>query len=326
MTKIHEIVKAMKDLDVSILGENDQVEEWVSTGCVALDSIMGGGIPVGRVTEMFGDPSSGKSLIASQAAGMAQQEGGIAAYLDSESTVSKKMMQMLGVNIDDLIYEQPNTVEEVFATIEQLIAARAKYEPDKLLFVVWDSIAATSAQAEMDNEVGKANYGLQAKLISQSLRKITRVIAEQRVCLLFLNQIRENIGVMFGDKDTTFGGLAVGFHSSVRVKLDLCGKLKAKDGKHITGLKTRATCIKNKTDNPFQFFEFPIYFGSGVDDAEASFNFLKESGLLKTNGNTYILKTNTMEVSFMKSQWPDLYNENYDDIAQFIMDFEPNWS
>jgi recombination protein RecA len=326
MTVAADIVKALKKLklDVSLLSADDSpctVDAWISTGCVALDVIMGGGLPVGRLTEMFGEPSSGKSLVAAQIAAVAQEEGYIVAYADTETAVSKAMMAKIGVNIDELIYASPDTIQEVFDFFEKTLDTIAEVAPDKLVVMIWDSVAATSSKAEMEKEWGNVGYLDHARIISQSLRKFTRRISKEQVALLFLNQTREKLGVLFGDKIATFGGKAVSFHSSVRVQLDLMNKLKVKDGKRakIVGMNTRAVVIKNKVAMPFKDTMLPIYFGNAIDDPLASYNWLLANGYI-TGSAVKTLNIGNIELKFKKTTWRRLYDKHFDVIANAMLD------
>lgn len=325
------IVKALKKegmLDVSILSDSDSpcvVNEFLSTGCVALDAILGGGLPVGRVTEFYGDASTGKSLIAAQVVALAQQEGNLATYIDTESAVSIDMMREVGVDVDSLIYASPDTIEEVFTTFEKVVELKKKLKDDSVLLIVWDSIAATSIQQEIQNDYGKATMGRHAQLISQGLRKFNHVISKNRICLLLVNQTREKIGVMFGDNTATFGGKAVSFYSSVRVDLNLGAKLKgvsAKGKGRIIGINTIATCTKNKVAMPFRKCTLPIYFGSGIDDVKASLAFLVENGLVEGTGRGYTLQLAGKDHKFSKASFPAFYDKHYEDVAEVILNYD----
>ena len=308
--------------DVTTLDDESSpcvVGEWMSTGCVALDSILGGGLPVGRVVEIYGDNSTGKSLIAAQVAALAQESGDIVAYADTESAVSKTIMEAVGIDFSNMIYLTPDTVEEVFEFFDATIDAKSSMK-DKRLLLIWDSIAATSVDTEIKQVYGKATMGKHAQVISQSMRKIIRKISKNRVCVLFLNQTREKIGVMFGDNVTTFGGKAVGFYASIRVQLKYGQKLK--EEKKVVGMQARATVTKNKVAIPFKRCTLPIYFGHGIDDTLASFDYLKEAGLLERSGKYYKIKGLSDIDSFTSENWEETYDKNYDVISQLIMESE----
>lgn len=330
MSSATDIVKSLRKqkLDVSILSDENSpciVKGRLSTGCLVLDAIMGGGLPFGRLTTMYGDASSGKSLIAAQIAALAQQDGVLVAYDDTEGTVSIEMMKMLGVNVDDLIYTSSDTIEDVFNFFEHTLAEKNKIAPDKDLLLIWDSIAAASSDTEMENPYGKSNMGRNAQVISQSLRKFSHAIAKENVCALFLNQVRQKIGVMFGDSTATPGGEAVRFYSSVMVKLDLAAKLKApaKKGKpKIIGMNTTATCVKNKTAFPFRSATLPIYFGHAIDDPKATMLYLIDQEMVTASGAYYTLELNGKQYKFTKKTFVELYDKMYDDIAALVMSIE----
>jgi len=311
-----------KKIDVTLLSEDTSpctVSEWISTGCLALDRICGKGIPVGRVMEIYGDESTGKSLIAEQIASVAQQDGHIVAYADTETAVSKDMMEEVGVNIEELIYASPDTVEEVFKFFDAIIESKRERSPETVLVLIWDSIAATSSLQEMENEYGKLGYPSQAKLISQGLRKITRAIANDKVCMVLLNQIRQNIGVMYGPKETTFGGMAVKFHASIRVQLFKAGKITTAN-KKVIGISTKAVVVKNKLAPPFQETILPIYFGHGIDDARATLNYLKAHDLMvcPKGAREYTIAIDGEDIKVKSSEWPTFYEDNYATIEKMV--------
>lgn len=331
MTKAQEIVKDLrtKKLDVTLLSEESSpcvITDWMSTGCLALDAILGGGLPVGRVTEIYGDPSTGKSLIAAQVAALVQQEGGLVVYADTETAISLDMMKEIGVDTDEMIYASPDTVEEIFDLFESTIDSRKKYAKDSMLLLIWDSVAATSTHYEMEKAYGDATMATHARMISQGLRKITRKISKEKVCILLLNQTRTKMGVMFGDKTSTLGGKAVSFHSSMRVKLDITSKISipSKQGKKkkIIGMDTEATCVKNKVAVPFRSCRLPIYFGHGIDDAKASLCFLEDNGLVTGSGQWKVITISGKEVKFQKKTWQDTFDKHYDAIADMILAFD----
>ena len=314
---VKKIVEDLVKHGVSLLGDEGSpcvVNEWLSTGCVALDVIMGGGLPVGRVTEIYGDTSTGKSLIAAQVAALAQEDGHIVVMVDTETAVSLPIMEAVGVDISNMLYATPDTVEEVFTIFEKAIVSKAQHDPDKLLLLIWDSIAATSVMMEMNEEYGKAMMGRHAAIISQGLRKITRHISKGRVCALFLNQTRQKLGILYGDNEATFGGKAVSFYSSVRVRLKLSSKIKSKE--RIIGIDTVASVVKNKVAVPFRDARLPIIFGHGIDDAMASFHYLDKNGIFERSGSWYTLKG--IKGKFQRSTWDGVYDEHYDHISNMI--------
>jgi len=326
MTKASEIVERMKDkkFEVSLLSEEGspcKVTEWISTGCLALDVIMGGGLPVGRYVEIYGDPSSGKSLIAAQVAAVAQEQGYTVVYVDTETAVSIDMLKKIGVNVDDLIYASPDTVEEVFKFFEEAIDIKHSVDPDGIMVFIWDSIAATSSRDEMTKDYGQLGYPSQARIISQSLRKITHRISEERIAALFLNQTRKKLGVMFGDDVATFGGGAVSFYASVRVALRLSNKIKiAKKKGNIVGMNTKAVVVKSKVGIPYREATLPIYFGSAIDDAKASLMWLKEMDYITMSGSWHHLMIGDEDIKFQAEGWEKVYDEHFEDISNTMLE------
>jgi recombination protein RecA len=320
---IDDLKKSKKvTIDFSLLADDNSpcvVSEWMSTGCLALDTIMGGGAPVGRIVEIYGDNSTGKSLIAAQIASVAQQDGAIVAYVDTESAVSLKIMEAVGVDIKKLLYTSPDTVEEVFEFFEAVLDSKEKRFPNKRIVLIWDSIAATSVQQEMDNAYGKSTMGRHANVISQSMRKFTRRISKEHVCCIFVNQTREKIGVMFGDNETTFGGKAMGFYSSIRIRLKMGQKIK--DGRRPIGIESRATVVKNKCGIPYLSAELPIYFGHGIDDALATLQYLQAGDKVDRKGRNYQIRDTDLP-EFTKASWEDFYDKNYDAIAKIVTSME----
>lgn len=304
-------------IDVSILSDSADVTEWIPTGSLVLNYVMGGGIPVGRVVEIYGDSSTGKSLIAAQIAAEAQKNHFTVLYLDTESAISKPILEAVGVNVDDILYTEPDTIEQVFKLMEGAIEI-ADRNKERLL-IIWDTIAATSTKSEMEKETGESTMGIHARLISQGMRKITRVISKKSVALLCINQTRQKLGVMFGDTTATFGGKAMEFYSSVRIKLNKGQKIK--DDKKVIGHKTVAECVKNKVAAPFRHGELPIYFGNGINDSESVFTFLRDEGIITGGaGGNYKLELYEGEepITFKSSNWFAVFEENYESIQEFV--------
>lgn len=315
--RIMKDIKGKKKFDVSLLSDEDSpciVSDWLSTGCLALDTIMGGGLPFGRMTEIYGDNSTGKTLIAEQLASIAQEEDITVVYVDTESAVSLKMMEAVGVKTDKLIYSSPDTIEEVFGLFESAIKSKSLVNKNGKMLLIWDSVAATSSDLEMISEYGKASMGRHAALISQAMRKFTRLVASENVAVLFLNQTREKVGVMFGDNVTTFGGKAIGFHASIRIQLKMGHKIK--EGGKIVGIEARAQVVKNKLAVPYLCATLPIFFGHGIDDDLASFYYLKDAKVLKPSGSWYELEG--IPDKFQQKGWADVYDKNYELISELI--------
>ncbi|MBK23555.1 MAG: hypothetical protein CME70_06070 [Halobacteriovorax sp.] len=266
------------------------VKRWVSTGCKQLDYIVAnrsnGGLPEGRIVEVFGPPGIGKSHLAIQVARSTQQMGGIVVYIDTENATSVENLRLLGVDISKrFVYVDTHCTEEVLSIAESTIMKAKAMDKDVPITIVWDSVAASSPKAELIGDYDKESIGLQARAISKGMRKITGVIANQNVLFLILNQIRTKIGVMYGDPTTTPGGKAIPFHSSVRIKLGAGQRIENKN-KEVIGIHVSAKTIKNKVSAPFRSCNFEIHFGLGIKEHEQVFDVLRKHGSETIDGKT----------------------------------------
>ncbi|MEM1184468.1 MAG: recombinase RecA [Planctomycetota bacterium] len=279
----------------------------ISTGTLSLDLALGGrGIPKGRIVEIFGPESSGKTTLALTVAAHAQKVGGVAAFIDAEHALDPSWARRLGVNIDDMLVSQPDTGEQALDICELLVRSNA------VDIIVVDSVAALIPRAEIEGEMGDTHVGLQARLMSQAMRKLTGVIARSNATVIFINQIREKIGVMFGSPETTPGGRALKFYSSVRIDIRRTGAIK--DGEENVGNRVRAKVVKNKVAPPFRVAEFDIMFNEGISangdllDLAIDANVCQKSGSWFSYGELRLGQGRERAKDFLRES-PELFDE-----------------
>jgi recombination protein RecA len=284
--------------------ENIQI---ISTGSIGLDAALGiGGLPRGRVIEIYGPEASGKTTLAIHAIAEAQKNGGIAAIIDAEHTFDRNYAEKLGVDVENLLISQPDNGEQALEITDNLIRSGA------LDIVVIDSVAALTPKAEIEGEMGDSKMGLQARLMSQALRKLTANISKTNTSCVFINQLREKIGIVFGNPETTTGGNALKFYASVR--LDIRRTSQLKEGEEIIGSRTRVKIVKNKLAPPFKKADFDILYGEGISqlgevvDLGTDFNIIKKSGSWFSYGDTKIGQGRDAVKQILKDN-PELYDE-----------------
>jgi recombination protein RecA len=270
---------------VMTLGEFTEVAPVaaISSGSVGLDKALGvGGYPRGRVVEIFGNESSGKTTLTLHAIAQVQQQGGVAAFIDAEHALDLNYAKKLGVKVEELLISQPDTGEQALEITEHLVRSGA------VDLIVVDSVAALVPKAEIEGEMGDAHMGVQARLMSQALRKLTGAVSRSGTCIIFINQIRMKIGMVFGNPETTTGGNALKFYSSVRMEIRRAGNLK--DGENVIGTHVKVKVVKNKVAPPFQEAEFDIVYNTGISRAGEVLDLGTTLGLFEKSGSYFSLK------------------------------------
>ena len=276
----------------------------ISTNCLSLDAAIGvGGLPRGRIIEIYGPESSGKTTLALQVVASAQKTGGIAAYIDAEHAMDPEYAQKLGVNIDDMLISQPDSGEQALEIAETLVRSNS------VDVIVIDSVAALVPRAELDGEMGDSLPGLQARLMSQALRKLTAIVASSKTTFIFINQLREKIGVFFGSPETTTGGKALKFYASVRLDIRRIGAIK--EGDKMVGNRTRVKVVKNKCAPPFRECEFDIMYGEGISREGDLIDLAVNNNVVEKSGAWFSYKTERLgqgreNVKKLLKESPDL--------------------
>ena len=304
--------KQFKDTKVAYFldGSNatpTDVKEFISTGSSVLDLAISnrpnGGVAVGRITEINGLESSGKSLIGTHILSETQKKGGLAVYIDTETSVSREWLETIGVNVQDLLYLHVETVEDIFECIESIISKIRESDRDRLVTILVDSLAGASTKVEMEADFEKDGWATsKAIIVSKAMRKITQMVGRERIALIFTNQLRQKLGVMFGDPWTASGGKALPFHSSTRIRLKNMGQIKD-TGKNVLGMKCRAQIIKNRLGPPLRHADFNLYFDSGIDDKGSWLQVLKDHKLVKAAGAWYTLNYKKEDIKFQSKDF-----------------------
>ena len=287
-TTIEKLDKAYGKGTVMRLSESKVVDvPVISTGSLGLDLALGiGGVPKGRIVEIYGPESSGKTTLTMHCIAEAQKQGGMAAFIDAEHAFDRVYAEKLGIDINNLLIAQPDNGEQALEITEHLISSGA------IDIIVIDSVAALVPKAELEGDMGESKMGLQARLMSQALRKLTGVINKTQCCCIFINQLREKIGVMFGNPETTTGGNALKFYSSVRLDIRRIGQIK--DGDEVSGNRTKVKVVKNKLAAPFKVVEFDIMYGQGVSKVGEILDLAVEMEIVKKSGSWFSYQGNRL--------------------------------
>lgn len=311
---IDQIKEKFGEGSIMRLGEaKKMIVDAVPTGCLSLDLALGVmGVPRGRIVEVFGPESSGKTTLALHIISEVQKLGGIAAFVDAEHALDPDYARKIGVKVDDLLISQPDAGEQALDIVETLVRSNA------VDVVVVDSVAALTPRAEIDGEMGDSHMGLQARLMSQALRKLTSVISKTRTVVIFINQIRQKIGVVYGNPETTTGGVALKFYASQRIEVRRSAQIKM--GEKIIGNRVKVKIVKNKMAAPFRVCEFDIMYNEGISLSGDLLDIGTEYGVIKKAGNSYSYKENKLGVGRENAkaglrEHPEVYKEIRDQVV-----------
>ena len=312
------------------------VTDFVSTGSTTLDLAISnrpnGGIAVGRITELNGLESSGKSLLGSHILAETQKKGGVAVYIDTETSVSTDFLGAIGVDVSSMLYLHLETIEDIFEAIEELVTKIRESDKDRLVTILVDSLAAATTRTELAGDFDKDGWATsKAIIISKAMRKITQMIGRQKICLVFTNQLRQKLGVMFGDPWTTSGGKALPFHASTRIRLKNVGQIKK--GNDTVGMKMRAQVVKNRLGPPMRSADFNLFFETGLDNNGSLLQVLKDNKIVKQGGSWYTLDFEGDDIKFQSKDWdellrdrPEVYDYCYEKVCESsILKYDPNF-
>jgi len=296
--------KQFKDMKVAYFLDGTDttptdIKDFVSTGSTMLDLAISnkpnGGIAVGRITEVNGLESSGKSLLGAHMLAETQKQGGVAVYIDTETAVSREFLESIGVDVNNMLYLHLETVEDIFSAVEEIVSKVRESDKDRLVTILVDSLAAATTKVELEAEFDKDGWATsKAIILSKAMRKITQMIGRQKIALVFTNQLRQKLGVMFGDPWTTSGGKALPFHASTRIRLKNLGQIKDKKNNNI-GIKMRAQVIKNRLGPPMRHADFELYFETGIDDDGSWLKVMKDHNLVKQGGAWYTMENHKVK-------------------------------
>ena len=298
------------------------IKEFISTGSSMLDLAISnrpnGGIAVGRITEINGLESSGKSLLGAHILAETQKKGGVAVYIDTETSVSQEFMEVIGLDLNKMLYLHLDTVEDIFEAIVEIVTKVRESDKDRLVTILVDSLAAATTKVELEADFDKDGWATaKAIIISKAMRKITQLIGREKIALVFTNQLRQKLGVMFGDPWTTSGGKALPFHASTRIRLKNMGQIKD-SAKNVLGMKCRAQIIKNRLGPPLRHADYDMYFDRGIDNYGAWLTVLKEHKLVKVGGAWYTLvDQDGKEHKFQSKDWEELISKN-EELREYI--------
>ena len=317
-TALDQIQKSYGKGAIMRLGESTHTHvETISTGCLALDLALGGGVPKGRIIEIFGPESSGKTTVCLHVLAEAQKNGGQCAFIDAEHALDPEYARKIGVDIDNLLLSQPDNGEQALSIVETLVNSNA------VDLIIVDSVAALTPRAEIEGDMGDSHMGLQARLMSQALRKLTGIVSRSGTTVIFINQLRMKIGVMFGNPETTTGGKALKFYSSVRIDIRSAGKIQegTSDDKEVIGIHTKTKIVKNKVAPPFKIAEFDIMYNEGISragdilDLGVKYDIIKKSGAFYSFGEEKLGQGRENAKTFLREN-PKMMKQIEKDVRQ----------